>query len=80
VELVVEGAAERVTDGRQLEALAEAWFAKYGEDWKFAVRGQEFFEVSDSGGSTSGGARVYRVTTSKVIAFGGDHGQTTYRP
>jgi general stress protein 26 len=80
VELVVEGAAERVTDGRQLEALAEAWFAKYGEDWKFAVRDQEFVEVSDSGGSTSGGARVYRVTTSKVIAFGGDHGQTTYRP
>jgi hypothetical protein len=79
VELVIEGVAERVTDDGQLEALAQAWFAKYGDDWKFAVHDQEFVELSDSGGSTSGGARVYRVTASKVIAFGGDHGQTTYR-
>jgi hypothetical protein len=78
-ELVVEGTAVRVTDTRSLQSLADAWFAKYGEDWKFEVRGQEFVEVSDSGGGTTGGAGVYRVTPEKVIAFGGAHGQTTYR-
>jgi general stress protein 26 len=78
-DVVVEGTAERITDSDLLQALADAWFAKYGEDWKFEVRGQEFFELSDSGGSTGGGAYVYRVRPAKVIAFGDDHGQTTYR-
>ena len=78
-DVVVEGAAERVTDAETLQALADAWFAKYGEDWHFEVRGQEFVELSNSGGSTEGGARVYRVAPSKVLAFGDAHGQTAYR-
>ena len=78
-DVVVEGTAARVTDSEQLTALATAWFAKYGDDWRFEVRGQEFVELSDSGGNTQGGARVYRVVPDKVIAFGDDHGQTTYR-
>jgi general stress protein 26 len=78
-DLVVEGAALRVTDGAALQALADAWFAKYGEDWRFEVRGAEFVELSNSGGGTEGGAWVYRVAPTKVIAFGDAHGQTTYR-
>jgi nitroimidazol reductase NimA-like FMN-containing flavoprotein (pyridoxamine 5'-phosphate oxidase superfamily) len=78
-DIVVEGTAVRVTDAEALQVLADAWFAKYGEDWKFAVRGDEFVELSNSGGSTAGGARVYQVTTAKVIVFGDAHGQTTYR-
>jgi nitroimidazol reductase NimA-like FMN-containing flavoprotein (pyridoxamine 5'-phosphate oxidase superfamily) len=78
-EVVVEGTAVRVTDPEALQALADAWFAKYGEDWKFEVRGQEFVEVSASGGGTGGGAWVYRVRPAKVLAFGGAHGQTRYR-
>ncbi|HYO33565.1 MAG TPA: pyridoxamine 5'-phosphate oxidase family protein [Nocardioidaceae bacterium] len=78
-DVVLEGTAVRVTAAEALQALADAWFAKYGDDWKFEVRGQEFVELSDSGGSTAGGARVYRVETAKVIAFGDAHGQTTYR-
>jgi hypothetical protein len=62
-----------------IRALADAWFAKYGDDWRFEVRGQEFVEISDSGGSSTGGALVYRVEADKVIAFGDAHGQTTYR-
>jgi nitroimidazol reductase NimA-like FMN-containing flavoprotein (pyridoxamine 5'-phosphate oxidase superfamily) len=77
--VVVEGTAVRVTDADALQALASAWFAKYGKDWEFEVRGQEFVEISNSGGSTEGGAWVYRVETAKVMAFGDDHGQTTYR-
>jgi nitroimidazol reductase NimA-like FMN-containing flavoprotein (pyridoxamine 5'-phosphate oxidase superfamily) len=79
VDVVVEGTAVRVTDPEALQALAEAWFAKYGEDWHFEVRGQEFVELSASGGSTEGGAWVYRVRPAKVLAFGGAHGQTRYR-
>jgi nitroimidazol reductase NimA-like FMN-containing flavoprotein (pyridoxamine 5'-phosphate oxidase superfamily) len=78
-DVVVEGTAVRVKDAEALRALAAAWFAKYGDDWKFEVRGQEFVESSDSGGSTEGGALVYRITPAKVIAFGDAHGQTTYR-
>jgi nitroimidazol reductase NimA-like FMN-containing flavoprotein (pyridoxamine 5'-phosphate oxidase superfamily) len=78
-DLVVEGTAVRVTDPQALQTLADAWFAKYGEDWRFEVRGEEFVELSHSGGSTTGGARVYRVAPAKVIAFGDEHGQTTYR-
>jgi nitroimidazol reductase NimA-like FMN-containing flavoprotein (pyridoxamine 5'-phosphate oxidase superfamily) len=76
-EVVVEGVAVRVTDPEELQRLAAAWFAKYGDDWRFEVRGEEFVEVSASGGG--GGARVYTVAPAKVIAFGDEHGQTTYR-
>jgi nitroimidazol reductase NimA-like FMN-containing flavoprotein (pyridoxamine 5'-phosphate oxidase superfamily) len=78
-DVVVEGTAQRVTDATALRALADAWFAKYGDDWNFEVRGEEFVEVSHSGGGTEGGAWVYRVKPDKVIAFGDEHGQTTYR-
>ena len=78
-DVVVEGTAVRVTDAETLQTLATAWFDKYGDDWKFAVRGQEFVELSASGASTDGGACVYRVAPHKVIAFGDEHGQTTYR-
>ena len=78
-DVVVEGSASRVTDGSALESLAAAWFAKYGDYWHFEVRGDEFVELSNSGGGGGGGAWVYQVRPDKVIAFGGDHGQTTYR-
>jgi hypothetical protein len=32
--------------------LADAWFAKYGDDWRFEVQGREFVELSDTAGST----------------------------
>ena len=77
-EVVVEGTAVRVRDHDTLQELADAWSAKYGDDWRFAVRGEEFVELSGSGGG-SGGAHVYRVAPAKVLAFGGGHGQTRYR-
>jgi nitroimidazol reductase NimA-like FMN-containing flavoprotein (pyridoxamine 5'-phosphate oxidase superfamily) len=78
-DVVVEGTAVRVTEAPALQVLADAWLAKYGEDWRYAVRGDHFVEVSHSGGSTEGGAWVYQVRPHKVIAFGDTHGQTTYR-
>lgn len=78
-DIVVEGTATRVTDPEALQAMADIWFAKYGEDWKFEVRGAEFVELSNSGGVTPGGAWVYRVAAAKVLVFGDAHGQTAYR-
>jgi nitroimidazol reductase NimA-like FMN-containing flavoprotein (pyridoxamine 5'-phosphate oxidase superfamily) len=78
-EVVLEGTARRVVDTPHLQSLADAWYAKYGEDWHFQVRGQEFVELSASGGGTDGGAWVYRVEPHKVLLFGGAHGQTAYR-
>ena len=77
-DVVLEGTAVRVTDVDALHALAAAWFAKYGDDWKYEVRGHEFIELGNSGDG-NGGAWVYRVAPAKVIAFGDTHGQTTYR-
>jgi nitroimidazol reductase NimA-like FMN-containing flavoprotein (pyridoxamine 5'-phosphate oxidase superfamily) len=78
-DLVVEGTAVRVTDDATLRTLADAWFAKYGDDWRYEVRDQAFVELGDSGASTGRGAWVYRVEAAKVLAFGDGHGQTAYR-
>jgi general stress protein 26 len=78
-DVVVEGTAVRVTDADALQVLADAWSAKYGDDWRFAVRGDVFVEQSSSGAGGGGGARVYRVAPTKVMVFGDEHGQTTYR-
>jgi nitroimidazol reductase NimA-like FMN-containing flavoprotein (pyridoxamine 5'-phosphate oxidase superfamily) len=79
-DVVVEGTAVRVTDPDALQTLADAWAAKYAPDWIYDVRGDEFVERSNSGGSDGGGGWVYRVEPAKVMVFGDDHGQTTYRP
>lgn len=78
-DLVVEGTAVRVSAEDELRTLADAWAAKYGDDWRYEVRDQQFHELSDSGDSTGRGARVYRVQADKVLAFGDGHGQTAYR-
>jgi hypothetical protein len=78
-DIVVEGTAVRVTNAEALQALADAWFAEYGEGWKFEVRGHEFHRAQRLPRPHHGRRTVYRVTTAKVFAFGDAHGQTTYR-
>jgi PPOX class probable F420-dependent enzyme len=73
-DVVVEGATERVTDTASLQRLADAYLAKYGEDWRFETRNEGF-------ASGESWAVVFRVRPSKVIAFAKHpHAQTTYRP
>jgi general stress protein 26 len=73
LDVVVEGEAVRVTDRVTLQELADAYEAKYGEDWRFDVGADGFGEGDDL-------AAVFRVEASKVIAFAKDpHAQTTYR-
>lgn len=73
-DVVVEGTAERVTDVDRLQVAADAWFAKYGEAWRFEVDPRGGFVAPEDT------ALVYRVAPVKVIAFAkAPHGQTTYR-
>ncbi|WP_166844052.1 pyridoxamine 5'-phosphate oxidase family protein [Isoptericola sp. BMS4] len=74
LDVVVEGAAVRVTGGAELRRLADAYRAKYGDAWDF----ENDDEVFDPHGQR---APVYRVAVDKVIAFAkSPHGQTTFRP
>jgi PPOX class probable F420-dependent enzyme len=74
LDVVVEGTAVRLTDDGDLRQLAEAWEAKYGSVWHFDVA-DGMFRHEDGGG-----AAVFRIEPSKVMAFAKNpHGQTTYR-
>jgi general stress protein 26 len=73
LDVVVEGAAVRVTDRDALQRLADAYEAKYGSEWHFDV-GEGMFEAEGHS------AAVFRIEAAKVLAFAKDpHGQTTYR-
>ncbi len=63
-DISVEGSATRVTDESTLHDLAEAWVAKYGEEWRFQVEDGAFH--SELGGK----ALVFRVTPSAAFGFG----------
>jgi general stress protein 26 len=74
MDVVVEGTAQRITDPAALQALADAYLAKYGEAWHFEVEGDGF--KSDEGGP----AAVFRIEPAKVLAFAKEpHAQTTFR-
>jgi nitroimidazol reductase NimA-like FMN-containing flavoprotein (pyridoxamine 5'-phosphate oxidase superfamily) len=73
LDVVVEGAAVRITDEEALRRLAEAWEAKYGSEWHWEVA-DGMFRHADGGG-----AAVFRIEPTKVLAFAKDpHGQTTF--
>jgi nitroimidazol reductase NimA-like FMN-containing flavoprotein (pyridoxamine 5'-phosphate oxidase superfamily) len=73
LDVVVEGTAVRITEEEPLRRLAEAWEAKYGSEWHWEVA-EGMFRHSDGGG-----AAVFRVEPTKVLAFAKDpHGQTTF--
>jgi general stress protein 26 len=73
LDVVVEGAAARVTDREALRRLADSYEAKYGSEWHFDV-GDGMFEAGETA------AAVFRIEPSKVLAFAKEpHAQTTYR-
>ena len=73
LDVVVEGRAVRLSDTETLRQLAGAWEAKYGSVWHYDVADGMFK-------AANGSSVVFRVQTSKVIAFAKDpHGQTSYR-
>jgi general stress protein 26 len=73
LDVVVEGAAVRVTDNDALKRLADAYEKKYGSAWHFDVGDGVFVAAEDP-------AAVFRIEPAKVIAFAKQpHAQTTYR-
>jgi pyridoxine/pyridoxamine 5'-phosphate oxidase len=73
LDVVVEGAATRVTARDALQRLADAYEAKYGSAWRFEV-GDGVFGAGDDA------AAVFRIEPGKVMAFAKEpHAQTTYR-
>jgi nitroimidazol reductase NimA-like FMN-containing flavoprotein (pyridoxamine 5'-phosphate oxidase superfamily) len=73
LDVVVEGTAVRVSDPTTLQALADAFEAKYGSVWHFDVGDGAFHHGA-------GTAFVFRVEPAKVLAFAkAPHGQTAYR-
>ena len=72
LDVVIEGAATRVTGAPTLRSLADGYRTKYGDDWDFAVDD----EVFDPDGES---AHVFRVTPTKILAFAkAPHGQTRF--
>ena len=62
-DLVVNGRAERMVDGDQLQAVADAFLAKYGEEWRF--------DVGDGVLTNEGHpAQAFRVEPTTAYAFG----------
>jgi nitroimidazol reductase NimA-like FMN-containing flavoprotein (pyridoxamine 5'-phosphate oxidase superfamily) len=73
LDVVVEGAAERITDEPRLRELAQAWETKYQGDWHFEVANGAFRHEG-------GEALVFVVRPSKVLAFAkGAFAQTRFR-
>lgn len=64
LDLVVEGVAVRVVDGTRLQRVADAYEAKYGADWHFAVRDGTFH------GAEGNVAIVYEVVSHTAFGFG----------
>ncbi len=65
LDVVLEGVAERVEDRASLARLADAYVAKYGEDWRFAVGDGVFTHEA-------GEALVFAVAPTTVFGFGKD--------
>ena len=78
-DIAVEGLAARVDDLALLSELADEWRTKYAGDWDFEVRDGRFFERGDLGDRPQDGSVLFRVPPDKVLVFGDEHGQTTYR-
>jgi nitroimidazol reductase NimA-like FMN-containing flavoprotein (pyridoxamine 5'-phosphate oxidase superfamily) len=66
LDVVVEGEAVRVTNDAKLRRLAEAYVAKYGEQWRFDVRDGAFVHRTNEESI----ALVFEVAPIKALGFG----------
>jgi nitroimidazol reductase NimA-like FMN-containing flavoprotein (pyridoxamine 5'-phosphate oxidase superfamily) len=80
LDVVVEGTAVRVAGQPRLAELAEAWVAKYGEEWRFEAR-EDGFRHAGAGGAAHGAVPVFEVAPVTVFAFrkSGTYAQTRFR-
>ena len=75
LDVVLEGEAIRVLNREELADLAEAWVAKYGEEWRFDVAADGFRHSSDEGvAEWFGSSQERRSRSARTPA-----GQTAFR-
>lgn len=75
-DIVVEGTAEQIDDEDALTRLADAFAAKYGDDWRFEVGDGVFRHAA----SPSFDVPVFAVRPALAYAFGrGPNSHTRYR-
>lgn len=67
LDVVLHGRAERVTDDARLQRLADAWVAKYGEDWRFTPADGSFTHGHEGEVVV---AHVFAVAPTEVFGFG----------
>ena len=74
LDVVVEGEAVRVEDEARLQRVADAYVAKYGEEWRFTVKDGAFHHEG-------GEAHLFEVAPASAHAFGKGEpfSQTGYR-
>jgi hypothetical protein len=81
LDVVLEGEAVRVVDDAALQRVADAYLAKYGDDWRFTVRDGAFHQGDGSSEEgDSGAAIVFAVAPWQAFGFRkGDYSQTRWR-
>jgi nitroimidazol reductase NimA-like FMN-containing flavoprotein (pyridoxamine 5'-phosphate oxidase superfamily) len=83
LDVILEGAVERVTGEDRLARLRDMWVAKYGELWRFDVSADGFHhpnrEELDAGVAAL--SLVFAIRPARAYAFrkGGTFSQTRYR-
>lgn len=74
LDIVIEGEAVRVRDDADLLPVAEAYAAKYGEEWRYTVDDGAFV------GAHGNRALVFAIRPQKVLGFAkGTYAQTRWR-
>lgn len=68
LDVVVEGAAERVTDNEQLQRVAKAFEPKWDGRWRYRVRDGNFYQY-DENEEEPIGALVFVVRPTRVYAY-----------
>jgi hypothetical protein len=82
LDVVLEGEAVRVADEARLRRLADAWVAKYGEEWRFEVRDGGFGHPGTTPGIDGPEVGlVFEVVAAKALGFrkGEEYSQTRWR-
>ncbi len=74
LDVVVEGAAQRIVDNSKLQVLADLWRSKYSGDWDYKVGDGVFLHGEGDE------AIVFEVSPTKVLSFAkGRFAQTRYQ-
>lgn len=78
LDVVVEGEARRIRDEAVLQRIADAYVAKYGDEWRFAVRDSAF---AHDGPEEDSIAVVFEVAPRTAFGFrkGEEFSQTRWR-